>query len=93
MFADGFEGRMQDLMDIHRNLDPADDEKPVLVAGDPERAHMEKCDKLGGIPYPENIVTFMVITLQTLLLPILIFNNIITKINFSYKILNIFKKW
>lgn len=30
------------------------EEAPVLVAGDPEAAHMEVCDKAGGIPYHPN---------------------------------------
>jgi hypothetical protein len=31
-------------------------ENEVLVAGDPERKHMEKCDKQGGILYhPEQM--------------------------------------
>lgn len=31
-----------------------DAEKPVLVAGDPESAHMKKVDKEGGIQYHIN---------------------------------------
>lgn len=33
--------------------------KPVLVAGDPEREHMAKCDRLGGIPYPPAQIEFI----------------------------------
>nr|CAB3262821.1 uncharacterized protein LOC100183774 [Phallusia mammillata] len=58
-FCPGFENRMQDLMDLQRDLNPSDPKKPVLVAGDPERSHMTKCDSLGGIPYPQNIVKHM----------------------------------
>lgn len=34
-----------------------DEEKPVLVAGDPERAHMKKVDEDGGIQYHMNQIT------------------------------------
>ena len=60
LFVLGFEGRLQDLMDTQRNMDPVDPDKPVLVAGDPEREHIKKCEKLGGIPYPRNVVDYMV---------------------------------
>lgn len=38
----------------------ADPEKPVLVAGDPERLHEEECRALGGIPYHLSVVNYMV---------------------------------
>ena len=38
----------------------AEGETEVLVAGDPERKHMTLCDKLGGIPYHKNQITFAV---------------------------------
>lgn len=53
-FAPGFEDRMSDLMGFLRNMEPADPNRPVLVAGDPERAHMSKVDGDGGITYHEN---------------------------------------
>ncbi|XP_039253952.2 putative oxidoreductase YjmC isoform X2 [Styela clava] len=59
MFCDGFGERMQDLMDSQRNLTPSEKDKPVLVAGDPERMHIKKCEELGGIPYPTNVVDHM----------------------------------
>uniref|UniRef100_H2Y422 Malate dehydrogenase n=1 Tax=Ciona savignyi TaxID=51511 RepID=H2Y422_CIOSA len=58
-FHPGFEDRLQDFLDAQRNLDPSDPQHPVLVAGDPERIHMKKCDNMGGIPYPKNVVDYM----------------------------------
>lgn len=34
-----------------------DEEKPVLVPGDPERAHMKQVDEEGGIQYHVNQIT------------------------------------
>lgn len=58
-FCDGFQDRMSDLLGMLRGLDPADKDKPVLVAGDPERQHMENVDKDGGITYHKNLITSM----------------------------------
>ncbi|XP_068168219.1 uncharacterized oxidoreductase YjmC-like isoform X1 [Antennarius striatus] len=58
-FASGFNNRMSNLMDIQRGLDPADPDKPVLIAGDPERENIKKCEQLGGIPYHINVVNYM----------------------------------
>lgn len=52
---------MSHLIDDCRNQVPAKGEPNVLVAGDPERSHMEKCDKQGGISYHENQIQFAVI--------------------------------
>jgi len=59
-FCPGFEARMQDLIDTQRALNPTEPDKPVVVAGDPERNHIKKCEELGGIPYPRNVVEYMV---------------------------------
>lgn len=56
-FAPGFEDRMSDMMDYCRNMEPADPSKPVLAAGDPERSHIEKVNKDGGITYHINQIT------------------------------------
>ncbi|XP_059611852.1 uncharacterized oxidoreductase YjmC [Phlebotomus argentipes] len=53
-FAPGFSDRLTDLNRLLRDLPPSDPEKPVLVAGDPEKAHMAKVKKSGGINYHEN---------------------------------------
>jgi hypothetical protein len=45
---------MSDMNNILRNLTPVDPEKPVLVAGDPERNHMKKVDQEGGVRYTPN---------------------------------------
>ncbi|CAG2167507.1 unnamed protein product [Oppiella nova] len=57
-FAPGFNGRMSDLIDSCRNQEPAAGQPNVLVAGDPERQHMEKCDTQGGIAYHINQIDF-----------------------------------
>lgn len=57
-FASGFTYRMADLMKTCRTLPPAPGEEAVLVAGDPERHHMEMCDGRGGIPYHPNQIKF-----------------------------------
>lgn len=54
MFADGFETRMSDLMNLIRRMTPAQPDKPVLVPGDPERIHMEKVNKEGGLRYTQD---------------------------------------
>ncbi|XP_068727510.1 uncharacterized oxidoreductase YjmC-like [Montipora capricornis] len=59
MFADGFDDRMQCLMDQYRNLKPAEGETAVLVAGDPERKHMRKVGEEGGIRYHVNLLRAM----------------------------------
>lgn len=53
-FAPGFDGRMSDLMDTIRNMEPADPNKPILIAGDPERIHMKAVDEAGGVKYLQN---------------------------------------
>ncbi|XP_028307556.1 uncharacterized protein LOC114466187 [Gouania willdenowi] len=58
-FAPGFPDRMTDLLSIQRGLDPADPDAPVLVAGDPERTNMKKCQKSGGISYHISVVNYM----------------------------------
>ncbi|KAG5839084.1 hypothetical protein ANANG_G00201180 [Anguilla anguilla] len=58
-FAAGFNDRMSDLLTLHRNLEPAELDTPVLSPGDPERSNIEKCAKLGGIPYHINVVNHM----------------------------------
>lgn len=47
-------------MDHCRNLPPVDKDKPVMVAGDPEREHMKKSDENNGISYHVNQVKFAV---------------------------------
>ncbi|CAB3403938.1 unnamed protein product [Caenorhabditis bovis] len=53
-FAPGFNGRLQDFINTMRGLPPAEPGKPVEVAGDMEKRHVELVEKLGGIPYHPN---------------------------------------
>jgi len=53
-FAPGFTDRMTEMIDICRNMPRIDPDVPVLVAGDPERIHMEKIDREGGLVYTQN---------------------------------------
>ncbi|CAG5115924.1 unnamed protein product, partial [Candidula unifasciata] len=57
-FAPGFSDRLTELNNTLRRLEPAEGETEVLVAGDPEKKHMAKCDKLGGIPYHANQIKY-----------------------------------
>ncbi|KAH7645348.1 malate dehydrogenase-like protein [Dermatophagoides farinae] len=53
-FAPGFDNRMTELANNLRSQKPADPDNPVLIHGDPERKHMQKCDHQGGIEYHIN---------------------------------------
>lgn len=61
-FASGFSGRMQGLLNNLRSQEPAEEGQNVLVAGDPERTHMQKCDNQGGIEYHANQIKMAVRT-------------------------------
>jgi len=50
-FANDFPQRLQSFLDQNRNLKPVDEEKPVLVAGDPERKNEKRCKEAGGLIY------------------------------------------
>ena len=45
---------------LHYSVIQADPEKPVLVAGDPERAHEVKVVADGGIWYHNNLIAALV---------------------------------
>lgn len=47
-------------MDNLRSQEPSKPGVNVMVHGDPERAHMEKCDRLGGIEYHINQIKMAV---------------------------------
>ena len=51
---------MSELNHNLRTQKPADPDRPVLVHGDPERAHMQKCDQQGGIEYHINQIKMAV---------------------------------
>lgn len=51
-FSPGFADRLQQFLGETRGLKQANPELPVLVAGDPERENMAKCERLGGLFYP-----------------------------------------
>lgn len=53
-FAPGFTDRVTELNGDLRGMTPADPSKPVLVAGDPERAHEKQVKDEGGIRYHPN---------------------------------------
>ncbi|KAL3869154.1 hypothetical protein ACJMK2_041867 [Sinanodonta woodiana] len=57
-FAPGFEVRMKDLINTCRELETAEGCDKVLVAGDPERRHIDMCQKRGGIPYHPNQIKY-----------------------------------
>lgn len=52
-FASGSKERLSTLLKQLRDL-PVTGEEPVLIAGDPERRHMRKVDREGGITYHPN---------------------------------------
>jgi LDH2 family malate/lactate/ureidoglycolate dehydrogenase len=55
---------MSNLIDACRSQEPAAGNPNVLIAGDPEKEHMKKCDSQGGIEYHPNQVKFAVIKTQ-----------------------------
>ena len=67
VFAPNFSGRMQGLMDDLRSQEPAEQGQNVLVAGDPEAAHMKKCDQQGGIEYHANQIKMAVSSINVYL--------------------------
>jgi LDH2 family malate/lactate/ureidoglycolate dehydrogenase len=59
-FGEGFQDRLQHLMDACRNSPPVEADKPVLVPGDPERSIMRKADAQHGISYHVNQIKYAV---------------------------------
>ena len=59
-FAPGFPIRLQEFCDETRNLTPTNPARPPQVPGDPERAHMNMCDDLGGIVYKKKQLDHLV---------------------------------
>ena len=45
---------------LYLYFNQAEGETEVLVAGDPEKKHMEKVDKEGGLLYHKNLIKQMV---------------------------------
>jgi len=59
-FCGGFEERMSSLNGQMRSREKAEGEEgEILIAGDPEKAHMEKCRREGGIRYHPNLIHSM----------------------------------
>ena len=56
----------------------AEGESEVLVAGDPERRHLEKIKQLGGIPYHPSFIAALVSCgiCDPLLLPLVVFGSV-----------------
>jgi len=46
-----FSDRMQELMDTFRGLTPANEEKPVLIPGDPEKTREKNVERTRGVNY------------------------------------------
>lgn len=59
VFGDGFGGRLQQMMDEHRSLEPIEGKESVLVAGDPERAAVKDVAESGGIVYHAALIRDM----------------------------------
>lgn len=55
-FSPNFSNDLQKYLDSLRQSEVAEGETKVIVAGDPEREHMEKCSKEGGITYHANVI-------------------------------------
>ncbi|PAA46757.1 hypothetical protein BOX15_Mlig000518g3, partial [Macrostomum lignano] len=53
-FAPDFSGRLSEVADVFRGLEPADPDSPVLFPGDPERAREADCARRGGVAYHVN---------------------------------------
>jgi LDH2 family malate/lactate/ureidoglycolate dehydrogenase len=59
-FAPDFQTRLDTFIEEMRQLEPQSQcGEPVLVAGDPERAHMQKVKEDGGILYHSNVLQAM----------------------------------
>jgi LDH2 family malate/lactate/ureidoglycolate dehydrogenase len=58
-FAPNFQSRLGKFIQEMRQLKPSEDGVPVLVAGDPERAHIQKVKDKGGIFYHTNLLTHL----------------------------------
>ncbi|CAD5207417.1 unnamed protein product [Bursaphelenchus okinawaensis] len=50
-FAPNFNERLQQFIDETRNLRPVDENKKVMVPGDPERLNIKRSEQAGGVIY------------------------------------------